>query len=413
MRYIVLTIFYAALLSVSLPSNAGAIPIFARLYNTSCVSCHDVFPHLNAYGTAFKNRGYRLEKNIQKRHKKDNQLKMGAPAYKKMWPEAIWPTDIPMMFPVAAHFSARYASKEAPNGNSTFAIPAKTDILFAANFDDRFSLFAELEMNDFQDIDFGYRFQYRFAPSLNITLGSVGPEYWLRNHYRLTESPYYWAEWRNSSGSWSYKDGANGGIELWGNMEGPGGQGGLTYAMGLGNGQSNSHNIDLNDRKDYYFYASYKYGGIGVLGSIAQDIKADRRDYDKYLLIDGFYYNGLATVTKKNDAFILYGGSAAIQWQAFRVAVGIVEMRSRFYRQNLHRRGSFVGARYTIYPWLWGLARYEYQTEWDTDHNKTNRRIIPALVALVRANIRVSAEYLALLEGRADGGLRFNLNFAF
>lgn len=37
---------------------AHAIPTFARKYETSCARCHTAFPRLNAYGRAFKLRGY-------------------------------------------------------------------------------------------------------------------------------------------------------------------------------------------------------------------------------------------------------------------------------------------------------------------------------------------------------------------
>jgi len=40
---------------------AFAIPIFAQRYHLSCETCHSVLPELNAFGNAFRNRGYRLD----------------------------------------------------------------------------------------------------------------------------------------------------------------------------------------------------------------------------------------------------------------------------------------------------------------------------------------------------------------
>ncbi|HZX68244.1 MAG TPA: hypothetical protein VFE70_05130, partial [Candidatus Elarobacter sp.] len=40
---------------------ASAIPIFAQRYHLSCETCHSVLPELNAFGNAFRNRGYRLD----------------------------------------------------------------------------------------------------------------------------------------------------------------------------------------------------------------------------------------------------------------------------------------------------------------------------------------------------------------
>ncbi len=43
-----------------LAPRAEAIPAFARKYETSCQTCHTVFPKLNAFGTAFRLNGYRM-----------------------------------------------------------------------------------------------------------------------------------------------------------------------------------------------------------------------------------------------------------------------------------------------------------------------------------------------------------------
>jgi hypothetical protein len=40
--------------------NAQAIPIFAQRYHLSCETCHSVLPELNAFGTQFRQHGYRL-----------------------------------------------------------------------------------------------------------------------------------------------------------------------------------------------------------------------------------------------------------------------------------------------------------------------------------------------------------------
>ena len=42
------------------PHTAFAIPIFAERYHLDCKTCHVAIPVLNAFGEAFRNRGYRL-----------------------------------------------------------------------------------------------------------------------------------------------------------------------------------------------------------------------------------------------------------------------------------------------------------------------------------------------------------------
>lgn len=50
----------ACALAVPWASTAHAVPVFARAYKTPCTTCHVQFPKLNAFGMAFKQRGYRM-----------------------------------------------------------------------------------------------------------------------------------------------------------------------------------------------------------------------------------------------------------------------------------------------------------------------------------------------------------------
>lgn len=43
-----------------LPSQAGAIPVFAHRYGFSCQQCHTTVPHLNGFGQRFYRNGFRL-----------------------------------------------------------------------------------------------------------------------------------------------------------------------------------------------------------------------------------------------------------------------------------------------------------------------------------------------------------------
>jgi hypothetical protein len=42
------------------PQHASAMPIFAQRYRLLCTACHSVLPELNAFGNAFRDRGYQL-----------------------------------------------------------------------------------------------------------------------------------------------------------------------------------------------------------------------------------------------------------------------------------------------------------------------------------------------------------------
>ena len=79
--------------------NAYAIPPFARKYQTSCTTCHTAFPKLNPFGMAFRANGYRMPGGDEV-FIKDEPVLMGAPAYKRVWPKAVWPSDLPYLPPI-------------------------------------------------------------------------------------------------------------------------------------------------------------------------------------------------------------------------------------------------------------------------------------------------------------------------
>ena len=92
------TLVAATVLGIA--STAHAVPAFARKYQTSCQTCHIVFPKLNAFGEAFRLRGYRLPGETEEMVKQA-PVSLGAPAYKKLWPQAVWPGEISSAVPLA------------------------------------------------------------------------------------------------------------------------------------------------------------------------------------------------------------------------------------------------------------------------------------------------------------------------
>src|ERR1700674_4635003 len=89
----------AAAALVGIASTAHAVPPFARKYQTSAQTCHIVFPKLNAFGQAFRLRGYRLPGETEEMVKQP-PVSLGAPAYKKLWPGAIWRGEISSSVPL-------------------------------------------------------------------------------------------------------------------------------------------------------------------------------------------------------------------------------------------------------------------------------------------------------------------------
>src|SRR5450830_1164324 len=99
-------------------STAHAVPAFARKYQTSCQTCHIVFPKLNAFGEAFRLRGYRMPGETEELVKQP-PVSLGAPAYKKLWPNAIWPGEISSAVPLAVNIKMADVNTSSLNGDGT------------------------------------------------------------------------------------------------------------------------------------------------------------------------------------------------------------------------------------------------------------------------------------------------------
>jgi hypothetical protein len=78
-------------LVTGLVTDSYGIPAFSRKYKTSCSTCHYAFPMLNAFGKAFKNHGYRWPGGDEN-YVKEEPVSLGVEGYKKVWPDAIWPS---------------------------------------------------------------------------------------------------------------------------------------------------------------------------------------------------------------------------------------------------------------------------------------------------------------------------------
>ena len=79
--------------------QAHAIPTFSRKYRTSCITCHKAFPMLNNVGEAFRRNGYQFPSDDDILVK-DEPIPFGNDAYKDMFPNSIWPSDLPHLPPI-------------------------------------------------------------------------------------------------------------------------------------------------------------------------------------------------------------------------------------------------------------------------------------------------------------------------
>jgi len=122
---------------------------------------------------------------------------------------------------------------------------------------------------------------------------------------------------------WGFFPGQDG-IEFWGSKNGPGGKGGLEWAVGVVNGNTGDGEgqfggsgvmetiienmtasgangaplpdggTETNNSKDWYATVSYKIGGMGVLGeeSVDNSLAAKENWQDNSVTIKGYFYKG-------------------------------------------------------------------------------------------------------------------------
>jgi hypothetical protein len=102
-----------------------AIPAFARMYGTSCSTCHIDFPKLNDFGKAFKDAGFKFPKDDESMLKIPPVM-LGAPANAELWPKAIWPGTIPGQPPIGLRYNNYFQYTSSNRNQYSALVPAGT-----------------------------------------------------------------------------------------------------------------------------------------------------------------------------------------------------------------------------------------------------------------------------------------------
>src|SRR3989338_4874145 len=96
-----------AVVTLAFATDASALPVFARKYRTSGTPCHIGFFKLNPFGEAFRQNGYAIPGGQEARLVKEEPVALGAEAWKRVFPEEVWPGAIPSTVPVAFYAHQR------------------------------------------------------------------------------------------------------------------------------------------------------------------------------------------------------------------------------------------------------------------------------------------------------------------
>lgn len=406
----VVLVFVVALVGVSI---SHAIPSWAKKYETSCSTCHYAYPRLNAFGKAFDNNGYRFPGDDEE-YSKDKAVSLGAEAYKRVWPDAIWPSDIPGKSPMSLRLISRVNITPDEETEINFEFPHELEVLFGGTIGESLSFFGELEVEHESDLEYGFALLYRYRPLLNIRVGAIEPMP-IHESTRLTAAHYNYGNFRAApSGSgerWRFRDGQSG-VEVWGAANGPNGRGGFKYNVGLVNGQGL---YDVNSDKDLYVRATYKIGGMGEIGEEEETGEPGAQVSESYLddsfRLGAYGYVGKSSYAKDgtswDDDFRVFG----VDWDLWFRRLNTFGIYLRQTDDDPKGTGTennmgawFVEADYVIFPWLIGVGRYEWtDTNLDDDSKDPETNLIPAAVFMVRPNVKVTLEgQIPLDDARKD-----------
>jgi hypothetical protein len=425
-------VYFAAL------RDARAVPSFARKYQTSCQTCHTVYPVLNPFGEAFRRDGYRFPSqngSVDSDAVKANTIAMGQEEYVKTFPDSVWPDKIAEAIPFSVMFNGgvpiNLPDSEAKAGaGNTFTwsgVEAELHIFGAGAFNDNLTYMTQLTLADDGtfDIETAYMLWNDIVGprhAINLWIGRLfAPQltsFALHSDY-LSDAvmpAVSVAGLYNPSGSFVLGQGHTDGAELNGIV-------GHRFGYSLGwVASSNASGLSMPNAEDLYAHIGIKSGGVALdgEGKYGPNVPDPRKPWaEKAVTLDLFAYHGIqrldngtgvgspAAAVPQDDRFNAFGGSLHGQYDSLVAHVGAdIEQHSRPYQALSPASGTFPGVPdftdssalvgyaeidYVVWPWFVPGVRAEY-TSADVkgqSDKATLLRIIPGIAMAVRPNVRV------------------------
>lgn len=393
-------------------TNAQAIPVFARKYKTSCMTCHEMMPRLNAFGEAVRLNGFRWPEGTQPANEEE-AVPLGAEGHKKAFPNSVWPVDMPGSIPLALRTMAMYRRSTEGEREMEWEWELQTGgvigetisffghVNFVANSGMDPATKIKLALAGFTNLQnlFGVKHL------LNLQIGVVGFEesdfIFYRNHsthsllpnsartFGSTDTSPYPANF-NKPDLFKLKRGP--GAMLWGITPR------ASYSLGYRMGDQDGGGSDMNV---VFGQWSYKVGGMDYYGRTQQQFSQGYMENSLSFGVLGDVGSvgvkptaGAALMT---DHFWRVGGDARLKVGSWAARAGAITGRhSRPYGTldpgELHYSTWFVQTEYHVFPWLLPEVRYEadhFGVPSTLNLGQTDRaRFVPSLGALVGANAR-------------------------
>jgi hypothetical protein len=428
---------------LALTRDALAVPSFARKYETSCQTCHTIYPVLNPFGEAFRRNGYRFPSqngSVDGDAIKTSQIALGQEEYTKTFPDSVWPDRIAAAVPFSLMFNGNVpvnlpdsAAKDAAGNTFTWSgIEAELHLFGAGAFSDSLTYMTQLTLADDGtfDIETAYLLWNDIVGprhSVNLWVGRLwAPQltsYALHSDY-LTDTvmpPISVAALYSSTGAgFTLGQGHTDGAEINGIIGHR-----FDYSVGWV-ASSTASGLSLPNAEDVYAHIGVKSGGVALdgEGKYGPNVPDPRKPWaEKSVTLDLFAYHGLtradngtgavsgaATPTQQDDRFNAAGAVVHAQLDSLVAMAGVqVENHERPYpgsAATVAASGAVLPGvpdltsgtavvqydelDYVVWPWFVPGLRTEYTHATVEGAGAAELlRLIPGVAMLVRPNIKV------------------------
>jgi hypothetical protein len=426
--------------------SAYAVPSFARKYQTSCQTCHTVYPVLNPFGEAFRRNGYRFPSqndSVDSDAVKSPMIALGQEEYTKTFPNSVWPDKIVEAVPLSLWLNGSVpinlpdsAAKQAAGNTFTWSgIEAELHLFVAGAFNDTLTYMTQLTLeSDFGsppgsfDIESAYLLWNDVVGprhAFNVWVGRLwAPQltsFGLHTSYlNDTVMPAVSAAGLyNPSASFTLGHGHTDGVELNGIIGHR-----FDYALGWV-ASSSGVSGSVPNAEDVYAHVGIKSGGVALdgEGKYGPNVPDPTKPWaEKAITLDLFAYHGLTrmdngtgvavngtpTPTGQDDRFNAAGVVAHGQWDSLVVMAGAqVERHDRPYLgsaattlgtsavpgvpdlTNATAIMQYDEIEYIVWPWFVPGVRVEYtQATVENGADAQLLRVVPGIAMLVRPNIK-------------------------
>jgi hypothetical protein len=402
MKYLLPALLLVATLFVLGAEPAYSIPAFARKYKTSCATCHNGFPKLNAFGEAFRRNGYQFPAGTDPEFIKEEPVSLGSDGNKKAFPDAIWPGTLPGSSPISIFLNgeADYNPKVDPRftfgelGNSIEAVAGGT-------LGEDLSFWGQLGLGSDGTVELNRIFLVFSnivgdSYALNARVGVIEPGLFSFSTHRAWMEGF-WLTTRPFSDDmgWTIEE-TQKGIELNGMAAGRFG-----WNAGIVEGFGAPHSS-----KDYYGHVTYKFGGLPLDGVVEEGQAPNNSQpyFDNSVTVGAFGYGGKAMIgpedALQDNSFTMFGGDVNAFYGACNLYGGVgVRHDDRPYLDDPLSQSANTGVWFTeldvdVFPWLLPGVRYESWNGHALDQSSgesvayTDNQIVPGIVFLLRPNVK-------------------------